>query len=262
MNARIFGLVALLLASTASEALAQERGAFGRGHVAAPSPSPAAPQAQVAPAAPAAPQSQSQGISPRGDGGRSGWSRGRSSDTRVGPQGPARDVGPTDTRRHRWSRAEDTVNPADADRRRQEQWREDRRGDGRRNRDDRWEDRRADDRGRDRDRRPEWNGDRRRDHGDRGQRWARNRYPPIYNSPSRYHGPAWYPPTGYYARNWRYGEILPSGWYGPDYQILEWWDYDLPEPPYGYQWVRTGRDVVLVDLYTGRIVQVVRLVFR
>ena len=41
---------------------------------------------------------------------------------------------------------------------------------------------------------------------------------------------------------------------------MDWWSYGLPEPPYGYDWVRVGPDALLVD-YSGRIVQVVRAVF-
>ena len=93
-----------------------------------------------------------------------------------------------------------------------------------------------------------------------GPQWAPRRYPPIYNSPSRYRGPYWRPPSDYYARAWRYGEILPRGWYGPDYQLMDWWSFGLPEPPPGYDWVRMGRDALLVDDY-GRIYQVVRSVF-
>jgi Ni/Co efflux regulator RcnB len=101
-----------------------------------------------------------------------------------------------------------------------------------------------------------------RDH-DRGggPRWAPHVYPPTYRSPYRYHGPAWRPPHGYYYRPWRFGEILPYGWYAPDYQLVDWWDYDLPEPPPGYVWVRVGADALLVEGYSGRIVQVVRYLF-
>ncbi|MDB5448692.1 MAG: hypothetical protein JWQ97_4009 [Phenylobacterium sp.] len=106
--------------------------------------------------------------------------------------------------------------------------------------------------------RQDWNGGRaRRDTG----RWEPHRYPPSYHSPNRFRGPAWRPPRGFYARAWRFGEILPYGWYTPDYRVLDWWDYDLPEPPPGYDWVRVGADAMLIDDYTGRIVQVVRLVF-
>lgn len=103
-----------------------------------------------------------------------------------------------------------------------------------------------------------------RDHGQRppqgGPRWAPRRYPPIYSSPSRYRGPYWRPPADYYARAWRYGEILPRGWYGQDYRLMDWWSFGLPEPPPGYDWVRVGRDALLID-YSGRIYQVVQSVF-
>jgi Ni/Co efflux regulator RcnB len=76
----------------------------------------------------------------------------------------------------------------------------------------------------------------------------------------RFHGPEWRPPRGYYYRAWRYGEVLPRGWYGEDYSI-DWSDYDLPEPPPGFDWIRTGADALLVEEGSGRIVQVVRAVF-
>ena len=65
----------------------------------------------------------------------------------------------------------------------------------------------------------------------------------------------------FYFRIWNYGEFLPSAWYGPDWYILDPWYYDLPLPPPGFDWVRVGDDAVMIDEYTGRIVQVVRDVF-
>jgi Ni/Co efflux regulator RcnB len=94
-----------------------------------------------------------------------------------------------------------------------------------------------------------------------GPRWAPRAYPPVYNSPGRYRAWAWVPPPGYYHRAWRYGEYLPRPWLVPDYFIGEWWDFQLPEPPPGYEWVRVGYDALLVDAYSGQIVQVVRDVF-
>lgn len=96
---------------------------------------------------------------------------------------------------------------------------------------------------------------------DRRHRWERRRYPPIYVSPWRYYGSSWYPPSGFYARSWSYGDFLPDDWYGPRRRILDWWDYGLPEPPPGHVWVRIDDDALLVDSFTGRIVQVVRHVF-
>lgn len=66
---------------------------------------------------------------------------------------------------------------------------------------------------------------------------------------------------GFYLRSWSYGDFFPRGWYGPGYWIVDPWQYDLPLPPPGFEWVRSGPDALLIDEYTGRIVQVVRHVF-
>ena len=68
-------------------------------------------------------------------------------------------------------------------------------------------------------------------------------------------------PPHFYAHIWSFGEFLPQSWYGPEYVIEDWWDFDLPAPPYGYVWVRVGDDALLVDDYDGRVVQVVRALF-
>jgi len=69
------------------------------------------------------------------------------------------------------------------------------------------------------------------------------------------------PPYGWYVRAWGYGDILPSGWYGSNFWIDDFYDYDLPWPPPGMHWVRVGDDAFLVDDYSGRIVQVIRDMF-
>jgi hypothetical protein len=164
----------------------------------------------------------------------------------------------------------------DGGQRRDEGRREDgRRDDARRDRDGdgrQWDGRRDADRrdwdGRDRDRRDWDRRDRdRRDWGRRDgdrhddrRRWERGRYPSVYASPYRYRY-AWRPPTGFYLRSWTYGEFFPRGWYGPGWWIVDPWRYDLPLPPPGFDWVRSGPDALLIDEYTGRIVQVVRNVF-
>jgi Ni/Co efflux regulator RcnB len=107
-------------------------------------------------------------------------------------------------------------------------------------------------------------GDRDGHHGGPGAdhpRWTPGRYPHAYNSGHRYHWRPYYAPAGFYAHSWAYGEILPQAWFSPDYVIEDWWDFGLPEPPYGYDWVRVGDDALLVDEYSGRIMQVVRALF-
>jgi Ni/Co efflux regulator RcnB len=109
------------------------------------------------------------------------------------------------------------------------------------------------------------NGGDRRDwdrHDDRGRpHWQQGRYPQVYRSQQRYRYGYYRPPIGFYSHNWAFGEFLPRGWYGPDYLLDNWWDYDLPYPPPGYDWVRVGDDALLIDSYTGRVVQVVRYLF-
>lgn len=150
---------------------------------------------------------------------------------------------------------------------------DDRRGDGGRDNDRRdWNGRGDNDRGgwdrRDGDRR-DWNGpdrngrdwDRRGDgRRDDHRRWERGRYPPSYFSSHRYRDP-WRAPRGFYLRTWSFGEFYPRTWFGDGYWISDAWRYDLPLPPPGFEWVRSGPDALLIDRFSGRIVQVVRDVF-
>lgn len=71
-------------------------------------------------------------------------------------------------------------------------------------------------------------------------------------------GRTWTPQPGYYHHHWGYGDFLPDGWFAPPFWIDDYADYDLPVPPYGYEWVRVGHDALLVDTYTGEVVEVVR----
>jgi Ni/Co efflux regulator RcnB len=71
----------------------------------------------------------------------------------------------------------------------------------------------------------------------------------------------WRGPPGWYYRSWFYGEILPWGWFDEGYWINDYWFYDLPVPPYGFEWIRSGPDVLLVDLRSGMIVEVVPGIF-
>jgi Ni/Co efflux regulator RcnB len=102
--------------------------------------------------------------------------------------------------------------------------------------------------------------DRRDDRHDRPQ-WRPGAFPRSFPSARRFHYRPYVAPPHFFTRLWSYGEILPRAWYGPQYLIADWWDFDLPAPPPGYDWVRVGDDALLVDGYTGRIVQVVRAIF-
>ena len=112
---------------------------------------------------------------------------------------------------------------------------------------------------RDNNRQPNgWNG--RNDQAGR-QQWERGRFPPVYRSAERYRIDRYRAPSGYYARQWGYGDVLPRSWFGAQYYIGDFFDYGLPYPPPGFEWVRVGEDALLVDRFSGRIVQVVRYLF-
>lgn len=110
-------------------------------------------------------------------------------------------------------------------------------------------------------------GDHDRRGGDRGWRdggagrWAPGRYPSVMWSHDRFRVGAYRPPYGYYVRAWGYGDILPRAWFAEPYWIDDFIDYDLPYPPPGFVWVRVGPDALMIDEYSGRVVQVVRGIF-
>jgi len=65
-----------------------------------------------------------------------------------------------------------------------------------------------------------------------------------------------YPP-GWAYRRWAVGAILPPIFLVPDYYFMDWADLGLPPPPPGTQWVRYGPDLLLVDVQTGEVVDVI-----
>ena len=243
MKTRAMSLALLLLAGAAGAASAQDQdhhrreGWRGQGHEgqrpAQQGQAQPAQQPQQAPQAPQAPPAREAGAPRHGGDGRGGW---RPQDGgRFGGGGEAR----PDARPAPVQRSEDRGERSRPD------WN---RGEGQR----------------------DWNRDGRGDRGDRyggrgdpreTRHWAPHQYPQRYRSQQRYRAPAWHAPRGYYSRAWRFGEILPRGWYGRDYWIPMWWEFDLPGPPPGYHWVRIGTDALLVDDFDGRIVQVVDDIF-
>lgn len=107
---------------------------------------------------------------------------------------------------------------------------------------------------------------RREDRRDRD--WNRPNYDqrryPRYVTPQqryRWRGSIYRPPVGFYSYRWQFGQTLPWNWYTPNYYLNDWWSYGLPMPPAGYEWVRLGDDAALIDVFSGRIYQVVYNLF-
>jgi Ni/Co efflux regulator RcnB len=83
------------------------------------------------------------------------------------------------------------------------------------------------------------------------QQYRRN-----YNSPRRFHVGVYHGPRGYNYRRYSYGQHLPSAYYARPFWLLNAIAYGLFSPPPGLIWVRYGDDALLIDQYTGEIVQV------
>lgn len=145
---------------------------------------------------------------------------------------------------------------------RQNRWQGDNRQDWRGDRNDR----RTDWRDNNNAGRHDWRGDRRADRGDH-RNWDRNswrrdnrydwrsyrdRNRSAYNI-GRYYAPY----RGYSYRRVSIGFSLGSMFYGNRYWINDPWSYRLPEVYGPYRWVRYYDDVLLVDVYSGQVVDVI-----
>lgn len=112
-----------------------------------------------------------------------------------------------------------------------------------------------------------WRRDNWRNHGANDYRrwnndWRRdNRYNwSHYRSVNRgiYRLPRYYAPyRGYNYNRLSIGIFLNSGFYGQNYWINDPWSYRLPQAYGGYRWVRYYDDVLLVDTYSGEVVDVI-----
>ncbi len=88
------------------------------------------------------------------------------------------------------------------------------------------------------------------DRGDFRRSWSHGWAGTRYRSTSRY-----FYPRGYSARHWSIGVRLPSVFYAASY-YLNYSTYGLAPPPWGCQWVRVDSDVMLVDLSSGEVLDV------
>ena len=72
--------------------------------------------------------------------------------------------------------------------------------------------------------------------------------------------PFLYPP-GFAYRRWEIGAALPPLFLVRDYWYADWAGLGLEPPPPGYQWVRYGPDLLLVNVITGQVADVAYGVF-
>jgi len=68
--------------------------------------------------------------------------------------------------------------------------------------------------------------------------------------------PFLYPP-GWGYRRWAVGAALPPLFLAPAYYYSGWATLGLPPPEPGFQWVRYGPDLLLVNVATGQVVDVI-----
>jgi len=123
-----------------------------------------------------------------------------------------------------------------------------------------------------RDDRRDWRGDRRDDRRDwRDDRRGRGDWNRGWRNDRRYDWNSWrgsnrniFRLNPYYSpyRNHRYsrfsiGFFLQPLFFSQRYWIGDPWQYRLPPAPYGTQWVRYYGDVLLVDVYTGEVIDVI-----
>lgn len=70
-------------------------------------------------------------------------------------------------------------------------------------------------------------------------------------------GPHFRYPRGWRYRRWTVGVVLPSLFLGTAYNYGNYYALGLGAPPPGYRWVRFGPDLLLVNLRTRRVVDVI-----
>jgi hypothetical protein len=68
-------------------------------------------------------------------------------------------------------------------------------------------------------------------------------------------------PAGWAYRRWAIGAVLPPLFLAPAYFYTGWAALGLAPPSSGFQWVRYGPDLLLVNVTTGEVTDVVYGVF-
>lgn len=120
----------------------------------------------------------------------------------------------------------------------------------------------AQSRGYDRQDRYEQNREYRNDRQDRREyRQEQRQYARWQQAQRRYAAPRYVAPRGYQARSWAYGQRMPAQYRSSAYVVRDYNRYGLRQPPQGYQYVRSGNDVVLAAIAGGLITAVIAGLF-
>jgi len=75
-------------------------------------------------------------------------------------------------------------------------------------------------------------------------------------APRHFRAPTFRWPGGQGYRRFTFGEFLPQVFLSQSYWLYDYGDYGLPYPPPGTFWVRYGPDALLVDRYSGEVIEV------
>ena len=103
---------------------------------------------------------------------------------------------------------------------------------------------------RSRDRNHHWDTSWRSNHHYDWQDWRRHHR-------SHFHLGLYYDPFGWSYQPYQIGWRLWPNYYGSRYWISDPWEYRLPYAPPGYRWIRYWDDALLVDTFTGEVVDVI-----
>ena len=97
---------------------------------------------------------------------------------------------------------------------------------------------------------PHWNSSWRKDHRYDWQNWRRHHH-------HRFHLHPYFDPFGWGYYHYWIGWRLWPGYYGSHYWITDPWYYRLPPAPPGTRWVRYYNDAVLVDMWSGEVIDII-----
>jgi len=91
--------------------------------------------------------------------------------------------------------------------------------------------------------------------GNRPGGWAGNRGSWGWNG-QRYRGGRFNYPSGFGYQRWVIGGILPAIFLSHAYYFADYASLGFEAPPWGYQWVRYGPDLLLVNSNNGQVMDV------